>query len=184
MRASSLRKGSIVIYNKQPYRIMEAQHSTPGNLRARVQVKMRNLLNGNQTEVRYGATEDVEIAELFQQRATYLYSDALGFHFMNNESYEQVAIPAESIGDYSYYLQESMEISLSLLDGSPIGIELPSTVTLTIVDTAPELKGATASNSPKPATTDTGLQINVPAFVKVGDKVSVNTADGSYISRA
>lgn len=145
---------------------------------------MRNLLNGNQTEVRYGATEDVEVAELFQQRATFLYSDGQGYHFMNNETYEQVAIQAEAVGDLSYYLQESMEISLSLLDGNPIGIELPATVVLTITETSPELKGATASNSPKPAITETGLQLNVPQFVKVGDRVSVNTADGTYISRA
>ncbi|MCB0317980.1 MAG: elongation factor P [Bdellovibrionales bacterium] len=184
MKASLLRKGNVVIHNKQPYKIMEAIHSTPGNLRAKMQTKMRNLINGTQTEVRFSATEDVEEADVFTQSATFLYSDVSGYHFMNSVSFEQVTISPENLGSAIYYLQESMEIKLTLWEGSPIDIELPSSVVLEIEETEPELRGATASNSPKPAKTTTGLQLSVPPFLKIGDKVLVNTSDGSYISRA
>lgn len=184
MKASSLRKGKVIIYNAQPYRIMEANHSTPGNLRARVQMKLRNLLNGNQSEVRFGATEDVEEADIFMLNASYLYADANGYHFMNTENYEQIAIQPDTLGDAKFYLQDGMQVRVTLWNENPIGIELPSTVVLTIVDTEPELRGATASNSPKPAKMDTGLQITVPAFLNIGDKVIVNTEEGTYISRA
>ena len=184
MKANELRKGTVILYEKVPYRVMEANHSTPGNLRARVQTKLRNLLNGNQTEVRFGSTEDVVIADVVQEAAVYLYSDATGYNFMSNVTYEQVAIPESVMGDYKYYLQDNMAVQITLFEGNPIGVDLPSTVTLTIAETEPELKGATATGSSKPAITETGLQIGVPGFVKVGDKIVINTSDGSYVSRA
>ena len=103
---------------------------------------------------------------------------------MNNETYEQVTIDEEMMGGSKYYLQENMEIQLSVYEENPIGIQLPQTVTLTIEETEPGLKGATATNSPKPAKTDTGLQLNVPQFVNIGDRVVVNTETGEYQSRA
>jgi len=184
MKASALRRGSVVVYNKTPYRVIDFNHSTPGNLRARVQTKLRNLLNGTQTEVRFGATEDVEEADIYYFKATYLYSDSEGFHFMNSENYEQMALSTEILADSIYYLQENMEVQITTYEGQAIGIELPSTVILTVVDTEPELKGSTASNSPKPAKLDTGLTISVPAFVKIGEKIVVNTGEGTYVSRA
>ena len=184
MKAHDLRKGSLILYEKVPYRVMEANHSTPGNLRARVQTKLRNLLNGNQTEVRFGSTEDVPEADVAMESAVYLYADTTGYNFMSNVTYEQVAIPESVMGDYKYYLQDNMAVQITLFEGNPIGVDLPSTVTLTIAETEPELKGATATGSSKPAVTDTGLQLGVPGFVKIGDKVVINTSDGSYVSRA
>lgn len=183
MKASGLRKGTVILYEKTPYRVMEANHSTPGNLRARVQTKLRHLLNGNQTEVRFGSTEDVELADVVQENAIYLYSDVTGYNFMSNVSYEQHALSEEQLGDAKYYLQDNMSVQITLFDGNPIGIELPATVILTVVETEANLKGATASGSSKPALTETGLQLGVPGFIKVGEKIVVNTSDGSYVSR-
>jgi elongation factor P len=184
MKANEIRRGSVIMYNNVPHRVMEFRHHTPGNLRAMVQVKLRNLLSGNQTETRFSSTEDLVEADVHTGTATYLYGDASGHHFMQGDSYEEVVLSAESLGDNVYYLQEQMEVEITSFEGEAIGVVLPGTVILEIVDTAPELRGATASNSPKPAKTATGLSINVPPFVKTGDKVVINTADGTYLSRA
>ena len=172
------------MFNKVPHRVMEVRHHTPGNLRAMVQTKLRNLLSGNQTESRFSSTEDVEEAEVFTFKATYLYGDADGYHFMNSENFEEVSLSGELMGDSVYYLQDQMEVEITTFDGSPIGVNLPQTVVLTIVETEPEFRGATASNSPKPAKTNTGLSVNVPPFVKTGEKIVVSTEDGRYLSRA
>lgn len=163
---------------------MEFQHRTPGNLRAFVQVRLRNLLTGNQCEERFSSTEDIPTADVFSLNATFLYGDDSGYYFMDSESYEQISISAELLGDSSKYLQDGMLVQVLTFNETPIAVQLPKTVTLTVVETQPEMKGATASNSPKPALTDRGLQINVPAFVKVGDKVIVDTEEGVYLSRA
>lgn len=172
------------MYNNAPHRVMEFRHHTPGNLRAMVQAKLRNLITGNQTEVKWSSTEDVPDADVMTTRATYLYSDQDGYHFMLEESYEQVAIPGDTLGDGVYFLQDQMQVDVTLFNGQPIGVNLPSTVVLTIAETSPEIKGATASNSPKPAKTDTGLQLSVPPFIKEGERIVVSTADGSYVERA
>ena len=163
---------------------MDFHHHTPGNLRAMVQTKMRNLLTGTQTEVRFSSTEEVEKADMGSFTATYLYADGDVFNFMNSESYEELALSRELLGDGVYYLQEQMQVIVTTYNGSPIGVELPETVVLTIADTEPELRGASASGSGKPAKTDTGLSLTVPPFVKIGDKVLVNTSEGKYLSRA
>ncbi len=184
MKASSVRKGVVIMYNGQPHRVMDFHHHTPGNLRAMVQTKLRNLLSGNQTEARFSSTEDLEEADVMTMRATYLYSDQSGYHFMTTESYEEMALTLEQLGDSRYYLQDQMEVEITTYNGEPIGIVPPSTVVLTVADTTPEIRGATASNSPKPATTDTGLTLSVPPFIKVGEKIIVNTAEGKYMGRA
>lgn len=184
MKASDIRKGVVVMHNGQPHRVMDFHHHTPGNLRAMVQTKLRNLLSGNQSEVRYSSTETIEEADVRTFPATYLYSDNNGYHFMNSESFEEMNISAAALGDAIYYLQEEMKVDVTTYDGEPIGVNLPSTVVLTVVDTEPELKGSTASNSPKPAKTDTGLALTVPPFVKIGDRITVNTTEGKYLSRA
>ena len=184
MKASNVRKGVVIMHNGAPHRIMDFHHHTPGNLRAMVQTKMRNLLSGNQTEVRFSSTEELEEANVNTSPATYLYADHSGYHFMYKESYEEINLDEEVLADGKYYLQDQMEVNITTFDGAPIGIELPQTVVLTVLETDPELRGATASNSPKPAKTDTGLQLSVPPFVKIGDKIVVNTSEGKYISRA
>jgi len=183
MRASSIRKGTVLMYNNTPHRVMEFRHHTPGNLRAMVQTKLRNLFTGNQTEVRFSSTEDIKEADVRTVSATYQYSDDSGFHFMNSQTYDQIMLSREILGDAIYYIQDNMEVDLTLFEENPIGIQLPSTVILTVIETEPELRGATASNSPKPAKTDTGLQLNVPAFIKIGEKIEVNTEDGTYVGR-
>lgn len=184
MKASDLRRGSIIIHNKQPYAVIDFHHHTPGNLRAMVQTKLRNLLSGSQTEVRFSSVEDVEEADVVSYAATYLYSDVDGYHFMNSENYEAIALSKNLLADSIYYLQDEMKVDITYYNGEPIAVKLPQTVTLTIVETEPEVRGGTASNSPKPAKTDTGLSLMVPQFVKEGDKVVVNTEEGKYLSRA
>ena len=184
MRANNLRKGNFIIYNGAPYRIMEFTHVTPGKGQAVVQTKLRSLLTGTQTENRFGATEDVELADVFTSKATFLYKDGDQFHFMDSSTYEQCALGLDLIDEAQYYLQDNMEVNITRFNDQPIGIELPQTVVLTVVETEPELRGATATNSPKPATTDTGLTLNVPPFVKIGDRIVVNTEEGKYLSRS
>ncbi|MBL7663040.1 elongation factor P [bacterium] len=184
MKAKDIRKGTVIMYNKAPHRVLDFQHRTPGNLRAFVQATLRNVLSGIQCDTRFSSTEDLETADVFNLKGTYLYTDDLGSHFMNSETYEQVTLSAELVGEGRYYLQDGMSVDIMTFDDRPIGVSFPKTVILTVVDTQPELKGATASNSPKPATTDTGLTLNVPAFVKIGEKIIVDTTTGEYLSRA
>jgi elongation factor P len=184
MKANDIRRGVVVMHNNVPHRVIDFYHHTPGNLRAMVQTKLRNLLTGNQTEVRYSSTESIEEADVMTSAATYLYSDTDGYHFMNSDSYEEVTISEQILGDGKYFLQDQMAVEITTYNGEPIGINLPQTVVLTVVETEPELRGATASNSPKPAKTETGLTVSVPPFIKVGDKILVNTAESKYLSRA
>jgi elongation factor P len=184
MKASSIRRGNVIMFNNSPHRVMDFYHHTPGNLRAMVQVKMRNLLSGAQTETKFSSTEELIEADVVTVKATFLYAEGEEYHFMYTDTYDQVSVNKEAAGDSIYYLQEQMECDITSYNGEPIGVNVAPTTTLTVVDTEPELKGATASNSPKPARTDTGLQLSVPAFVKIGDKIIVNTMDGSYLKRA
>ena len=184
MKAKDVRRGTVIILKNNLYSVMDFHHHTPGNLRAMVHMKLRNLQTGTQMEQRCSSTEDIDTADVFNQSATFLYADQNGFHFMNAETYEQVTVSPEMIGDGKYYVQEGMQVQLSMYEENPIGIELPQTVTLTITETEPGLKGATQSNSPKPAKTETGLQLSVPQFVNIGDKVIINTETGEYQSRA
>jgi elongation factor P len=184
MKAKDVRRGTVIVLKNNLYSVMDFHHHTPGNLRAMVHMKLRNLSTGTQMEQRFSSTEEIDTADVFNQTATFLYSDANGYHFMNSETYEQVSITPEMIGDGRYYVQEGMQVQLSMYEENPIGIQLPQTVTLTIAETEPGLKGATQTNSPKPAKTETGLQLNVPQFVNIGDKVIINTETGEYQSRA
>lgn len=184
MKAKDVRRGQVVTQKGNLYRVLETHHHTPGNLRAMVHMKLRNLMNGTQTEIRFSSVEDVEMADVFLVPASYLYSDANGYHFMNSESYEEVTLDENLVAEGKHYLQEGMTVQISLYNEQPIGVEFPQTVVLTIADTEPGLKGATASNSPKPAKTDTGLQLAVPPFVKIGDRIVVNTETGEYLSRS
>ncbi len=184
MKANDLRRGNVIMHNNQPYRVMDFHHHTPGNLRAMVQTKLRNLLTGNSTEVRFSATENIPEADVFYSKATYLYADNDGYHFMRTENFDQFSMSAEALGDAIYYLQDQMEVDVTDYNGEPIGIVVPQTVVLTVAETEPELKSATASNSPKPAKTDTGLQLTVPPFIKEGERIVVNTVEGIYVKRA
>ena len=184
MKATTVRKGMVILFKKEPCRIMDYSHVTPGNYQAVVHLKLRNLLTGNKTEARFNSSEDVEIADVYSTRATYLYKEADKYVFMDSNSYEQIYLNDETLGDDINYLMENMEVGVTLFNGNPIGIELPSSVVLTVVETTPDVRGATATNVPKPAKMETGLQVSVPSFIKEGEKLIINTTDGAYVGRA
>jgi elongation factor P len=184
MQANDIRRGMIIMYNNAPYRVLDFQHRTPGNLRAFVQAKLRNIKNGSSTEVRFSSTENIERAALEEHEMEYLYSDGDMHHFMNTETFDQIALDSETLGAAMDYMVGGTKIQIEFFDGAPIGVELPPAVELTVVETAPELKGATASNSPKPAKLETGVTVQVPPFIKEGDRIRVDPAKGTYLERA
>jgi elongation factor P len=184
MQANDIRRGMIIIYNGTPHRVLDFQHRTPGNLRAFVQAKLRSLKNGSSTEVRFSSTENIERAALEDHQMEYLYSDADQHHFMNTETYDQIALDAEALGGATDYLVPGTKIQVEFFEGQPIGVELPPAIELMVVETQPEMKGATASNSPKPAKLETGVTVQVPPFIKEGDRIRVDPAKGVYLERA
>jgi len=183
MTAKDIRRGMVILYSGVPHRVLDCQHRTPGNLRAFVQAKIRNLQTGLSTEVRFSSTEAVERVTLEQHEMEYLYADGSTHHFMNTETYEQIELDDEALGDAISYLVPGCKIRVETYEGRSIGVEVPQVVELTVVETSPEMKGATASNSPKPAKLETGLMVQVPPFVKEGDRVRVDTNTGAYMER-
>ncbi len=184
MQANDIRRGMIIMYNNAPHRVLDFQHRTPGNLRAFVQAKLRNIRNGSSTEVRFSSTENIERAALEDHEMEYLYSDGDMYHFMNTETYDQIGLDNETLGNAMDYLVAGTKIKIQMFEGAPIGVELPPSVELTVVETPPELKGATASNSPKPAKLETGVTVQVPPFIKEGDRIRVDPSKGVYLERA
>lgn len=182
--ATQLRVGMIVIHQNDLHRLMELIHVTPGNKRGFVQTKMRNLRSGLQTEYKFRSEDKVDRVSLEQQEMEYLYGSGDEFHFMNSETYEQIALTKETLGDSVQYLTPNLKIKIDMYDGQPVGISLPKTVDLQVTDTPPSMKSATVTNELKPATTETGLVVRVPSFIEVGDTVRVDTESGSYLSRA
>jgi len=184
MNATDIRRGMVILYKDVPHRVLEFQHRTPGNLRAFVQAKLRNLESGLSTEVRFSTSESIERAALEEQEMEYLYSDRDTYYFMNTETYEQIELDDETLGDATHYLVPSTKIVVNVFEGRPLSVAVPDVVELAVVETIPDLKGATASNSPKPAKLETGISVMVPPFIKEGDRVRVDTATGEYLERA
>ncbi len=184
IQASQLRSGMCILFGGDIVRVMTVQHVTPGNWRGFVQARMRNLRSGNSFEHRFGSTEKVERAILDTEPMEYLYSDPSGHHFMNQTNYEQVTLDDEILGTSMLYLLPNTVLKVDFYDGSPVGIELPNTVTLAVVETDPPLKGATASASYKPAKMETGLVVQVPPFIEPGTKIIIDTREDKYLSRA
>ncbi len=182
--ASSLRKGNVVEVDGKLYVIVTAENIHPGKGTPVTQLDMRRISDGVKVSERYRTTEQVERAFVEDREHTYLYNDAEGFHFMNPETYDQVAVPKDIIGDQAPYLQEGMAVMLSTHNGVPIAIELPQRVTLEIVETEPTVKGQTASSSYKPAVLSNGVRTMVPPHVATGTRVVIMTTDGSYVERA
>lgn len=182
--ASSLRKGNIIDIDDQLYVVLSAENFHPGKGTPTTQVDMRRISDGVKTTQRYKTTDQVERAHVEDREFQYLYQDADGFHFMNNDTYDQVALPADLIGDQAPFLQENMMVTLALHEGRAVSIELPQKVTLEIVETEPTMKGQTASGSFKPAKLSNGARTMVPQHIGVGTRVVVMTADGSYVERA
>jgi len=179
-----MKKGMLIKIGQDLFRVLDLQHVTPGNLRGFVRVKFRNIRNGTLSDQKLRSEDFVERATLDEREMQYLYRDGDAFHFMDTSSYEQLHIDAEALGDNVNYLIPDALIKVEFYGSEPVGIELPQTVDLVVEDTAPGIKGATASNQIKPARLETGLIVNVPPFVNNGDKIRVNTETGEYLSRA
>lgn len=183
MQANELRNGMCILYGGDICRIMSVMHRTPGNLRGFVQVRMRNLKSGNSFEHRFSSTENVERAILDTVPMEYLYSDSQGHHFMSQETFDQVALTDEILGDALLYLLPNTVIRVDFFEGQPVGIQLPQTVVLEVVETEPGLKGATASASYKPAKLETGLTVQIPPFIEAGTKIEIDTRENKYLRR-
>jgi len=166
------------------FRVLDVQHVTPGNLRGFVRVKMRNIRNGTLSDQKLRSEDTIERATLDEREMQYLYHEGEDYHFMDTSSYEQIHISSEALGESVNYLKAEMTIQVEFYGEEPVGIELPQTVDLKVTDTAPGIKGATASAQVKPATLETGLVVQVPPFVNNGDLIRVNTETGEYQSRA
>jgi elongation factor P len=179
-----MKKGMLIKIGQDLFRVLELQHVTPGNLRGFVRVKFRNIRSGSLSDQKLRSEDFVDRATLDEREMQYLYRDGDAFHFMDTASYEQLHIDAEALGDNVNYLIPDALIKVEFYGTEPVGIELPQTVDLVVEDTAPGIKGATASNQIKPARLETGLVVNVPPFVNNGDKIRVNTETGEYLSRA
>ena len=184
MKASDVRKGTVLIVDGQPCRVMDFQHRTPGNLRAFVQVRMRNLITGNTFDTRFSATDYVDDARLDTKEFQVLYRDDSGVHVMDSSTFEQTMISDEVAGDVAQWLEPEMHLQAELLDGRVVGIQLPASMEYTIVETSPVMRGATKTASTKPAKLNNGMTINVPEFLEEGTRVRVDPRTGAYLERA
>src|SRR4030095_7529627 len=184
IQATRLKKGMLIKLEQDLYRVLELQHVTPGNLRGFVRIKARNIRNGTLYDSKLRSEDFMERATLDEREMQYLYHEGDAYHFMDTSTYEQIHIGTEALGDSVNYMKPEMTIQVEFYGEEPVGIELPQTVDLKVLDTVPGIKGATASAQVKPATLETGLVVTVPPFVNNGDLVRVNTETGEYLSRA
>lgn len=184
IQATQLKRGMCIKHDNDLYRIVEAQHKTPGNLRGLVQAKIRSLRTGAISEHRFRSVDMVERAILDEAQMEFLYRDGDMYHFMNNETYEQIGLSAEVLGDSVNYLIANIKLAIEFYEGRPVGIAPPLTVEMKVMETEPGIKGASVSNVGKPAKMETGLVVQVPAFINEGDVIRIDTATGSYIERA
>jgi elongation factor P len=184
IQATQLKRGMCIKHDNDLYRVVDAQHKTPGNLRGLVQAKIRHLKSGSIIEHRFRSVDMVERAVLDDTEMEFLYQDGDMYHFMNNESFEQIGLSADVLGDAVPYLIPNIRLKIELYEGRPVGIELPLTVEMKVVETEPAIKGASVSNQNKPARMETGLVVNVPPFISEGDVIRIDTSSGAYIERA
>jgi elongation factor P len=182
--ATQIRRGMVIVFEGEPCRVIEFRHHTPGNLRAMVQAKLKNLRSGSSFEHRFRAADSIDPASMETHDLEFLYQGGDTYHFMNVENYDQLEMDEEALGDNAQWMQPGMKIQAEYYDGRPVGIKLPNSLVLEVVDTAPVMKTATKTASSKPAKLENGVTINVPEFVGTGDKVKVNPSTGEYQERA
>src|SRR5579859_300200 len=182
--ATQMRPGMIIKHNNELHAVFSVEHRTPGNLRAFIQAKLRNLRTGAMFEHRFRSPDPIDRVVVDEVAMEFLYNDGDDYYFMNTENYEQTHLKRDTLGDSVEYLIPNLQIRVSFFDGVAVGIELPQTVEMTVVQTEPGLKSATASSVTKPATLETGLVVQVPPFINEGEKIRVDTAEGAYLSRA
>ena len=181
--ATQMRPGMIIKYNNDLHMVFSVEHRTPGNLRAFIQAKLRNVRTGAMFIERFRSPDPIDRVRVDEIKMEYLYNDGDDYYFMD-ESFEQTVLKGETLGDSVEYLIPNLSISVSFYDGKAVGIDLPGVIEMTVVETEPGIKSATASSVTKPAKMETGLVVAVPAFINEGDKIRVDTAEGAYISRA
>ncbi len=182
--ATQLRPGMVIKHNNDLHAVFSVEHRTPGNLRAFIQAKLRNLRTGAMYEHRFRSADAIEKITVDEVDMEYLYNDGDDYYFMNTETYEQTHLTRDVLGEAVDYLIPNLQIKVEFYNGKPVGIELPQTVELTVVETEPGLKSATATNVMKPAKLETGLVVQVPPFINEGEKIRVDTSEGAYLSRA
>jgi len=182
--ATKMRVGMVIKFNNELYSVFRTEHRTPGNLRGFVQAKLRSLRTGTMIEHRFSSEDVVEKAILDEQEMEYMYDDGDYFYFMNTENYEQMHFTKDLLGDAVNYLIPQLKVHVEFYEGKPIGLELPPSVDMTVMETEPGLKGATVSNVTKPAKMETGLVVQVPPFINEGEKIRVSTSEGTYQERA
>ena len=182
--ATQMRPGMIIKHKDQLHLVFKVEHRTPGNLRAFIQAKLRNLRTGAMFEERFRSADAIEKVVVDEISMEFLYADGDDYYFMNPVDYEQTVLKGSTLGDAIEYLTPNLQIKVSYHDGNAVGIDLPASVELTVVETEPGLKSATASSVSKPAKTETGLVVQVPAFINEGEKIRVDTSEGAYLSRA
>lgn len=183
LSANDIRKGMVLLHEGSPCKVMEFRHHTPGNLRAMVQTRLRNLLTGNSFDHRFRSADTLERVTLEQFEMEYLYSDGSHHHFMNSENFEQIAMTEEDLGDAAQWLMPGLKIEIEFYESTPIGVSLPASMELKVEETEPVLKGATVTDSSKPATLENGVTIQVPPFILQGEKIRVNPAESKYMER-
>ena len=174
----------VIVFEGKPCKVLDARHHTPGNLRAMMQTKLRDLRTGSSFEHRFRSADTVERAAMEQHEMEFMYADGTHYHFMNTENYEQTALSDDDLGDMAQWLTPGMRIQAEYYEGSPIGIDLPPSIELTVVSTEPTMKGATVSNVNKPAKLENGVTISVPPFINEGDRIRVDPTEGRYMERA
>ncbi len=182
--ATNLRRGMVIVFEGDPCRVIEFRHHTPGNLRAMVQAKLKNLRSGNNFEHRFRAADSIERASMETHELEFMYQGGDTYHFMNTDNYDQLEMDGETLGDSAQWMQPGMKIRAEFYNSKPVGIDLPNSLTFEVVDTAPVMKTATKTASSKPAKLDNGVTVNVPEFVGVGERVRVNPATGEYLDRS
>jgi elongation factor P len=182
--ATQMRPGMIIKHNNDLHLVFSVEHRTPGNLRAFIQAKLRNVRTGAMFEHRFRSGDAIEKINVDEIAMEFLYQDGDNYYFMNTENYEQIHLTKDVLGDSVDYLIPNLQIKVEFYDGKAVGIELPQTVEMTVVETEPGLKSATASSVTKPAKMETGLVVQVPPFINEGEKIRVDTAEGAYLSRA
>src|ERR1700690_2153985 len=182
--STQMRPGMVVKFNNSLFAVFSVVHRTPGNLRGFVQAKMRNVRSGTMIEHRFSSEDRVERAALDEQKMEYLYDDGEYYYFMNTETFEQMHLTRDILGDGVEFLVPQLKVNVEFYEGKAISVELPPTVDLTVVETEPGLKGASFSNVTKAAKLETGLMVQVPPFIIEGEKIRVSTSEGTYQERA
>ena len=183
IQATQLRRGNIINHKGELFRVVDFTHLTPGKGRGMVQTKLKNLRSGAISDERFRSDDAVDKAVLDKRQMEYLYSEGDNYYFMDTESYEQIHFTSDLLGDAMQYLIANAKIDVEFYEERPVGIELPMTVDLRVVETAPGMPSATATNVVKPATTETGLVVGVPHFITEGENIRVDTSEGKYIER-